>query len=137
MDGVLAIGGCDKNMLGVMIVMVCFNIFFIFVYGGIIKFGYYVGEDLIVVSVFEVVGQYSVGKIDEEIFYGIEWNVCFGVGFCGGMFIVNIMFFVFEVMGMSLFYFFIMAVVDGEKVDSIEEFVKVLVEVIKKQILFS
>lgn len=56
MDGVLVIGGCDKNMLGVMIAIVWMNIFVIFVYGGIIKLGNYNGKDLIVVSVFEVVG---------------------------------------------------------------------------------
>lgn len=132
MDGVLVIGGCDKNMLGVMIAIVRMNIFVIFVYGGIIKLGNYNGKDLIVVSVFEVVGEYSVGKIDEIELIEVECRVCFGVGFCGGMFIVNIMFLVFEVMGMSFMYLLIMVAEDVEKVDSIEKLVYVLVEVICK-----
>lgn len=135
MDGVLAIGGCDKNMPGAMIAMARLNIPSIFVYGGTIKPGHYAGEDLTVVSAFEAVGQYSAGKIDEETLYGIERNACPGAGSCGGMFTANTMSSAFEAMGMSLPYSSTMAAVDGEKADSTEESAKVLVEAIKKQIL--
>lgn len=135
MDGVLAIGGCDKNMPGAMIAMARLNIPAIFVYGGTIKPGHYAGEDLTVVSAFEAVGQYSAGKIDEETLYGIERNACPGAGSCGGMFTANTMSSAFEAMGMSLPYSSTMAAVDAEKADSTEESAKVLVEAIKKQIL--
>ncbi|MBD2655090.1 dihydroxy-acid dehydratase [Synechocystis sp. FACHB-383] len=135
MDGVLAIGGCDKNMPGAMIAMARLNIPSIFVYGGTIKPGHYAGEDLTIVSAFEAVGQYSAGKIDEETLYGIERNACPGAGSCGGMFTANTMSSAFEAMGMSLPYSSTMAAVDGEKADSTEESAKVLVEAIKKQIL--
>ena len=72
MDGVIAIGGCDKNMPGAMIAMARMNIPAIFVYGGTIKPGHYKGEDLTVVSAFEAVGQYSAGKIDKEELDAIE-----------------------------------------------------------------
>ncbi len=64
MDGVLAIGGCDKNMPGAMIAIARLNIPAIFVYGGTIKPGHLDGEDLTIVSVFEAVGQFGAGKID-------------------------------------------------------------------------
>ena len=65
MDGVLAVGGCDKNMPGAMIAIARMNIPAIFVYGGTIKPGHLDGRDLTVVSAFEAVGQYSAGRIDE------------------------------------------------------------------------
>src|SRR5947209_974853 len=65
MDGVLAIGGCDKNMPGAMIALARMNIPAIFVYGGTIKPGHYKDRDLTVVSAFEAVGAFSAGKIDE------------------------------------------------------------------------
>lgn len=135
MDGVLAIGGCDKNMPGAMIAIARMNIPGIFVYGGTIKPGYYEGQDLTVVSSFEAVGQYSAGKITEETLYGIERNACPGAGSCGGMFTANTMSSAFEAMGMSLPYSSTMAAVDAEKADSTEASAKVLVEAIRKQIL--
>ncbi|NJL80610.1 MAG: dihydroxy-acid dehydratase, partial [Richelia sp. SM2_1_7] len=66
MDGVLAIGGCDKNMPGAMIAIARMNIPAIFVYGGTIKPGHHNGQDLTVVSAFEAVGEYSAGNIKEE-----------------------------------------------------------------------
>ena len=64
MDGVIAIGGCDKNMPGAMIAMARMNVPAIFVYGGTIKPGHYKGRDLTIVSAFEAVGQYTSHKID-------------------------------------------------------------------------
>jgi dihydroxy-acid dehydratase len=135
MDGVLAIGGCDKNMPGAMIAIARMNIPGIFVYGGTIKPGHYEGQDLTVVSSFEAVGQYIAGKISEETLMGIERNACPGAGSCGGMFTANTMSSAFEVMGMSLPYSSTMAAEDAEKADSTEESAKVLVEAIRKQIL--
>ncbi len=135
MDGVLAIGGCDKNMPGAMIAMARMNIPAIFVYGGTIKPGHYNGQDLTVVSAFEAVGQYSAGKIDEEELTAIEKNACPGAGSCGGMFTANTMSSAFEAMGMSLPYSSTMAAEDEEKAESTEKSAFVLVEAIRQQIL--
>lgn len=72
MDGVLAIGGCDKNMPGAMIAIARMNIPAIFVYGGTIKPGHYQGKDLTIVSAFEAVGEYSAGKISEAELLEVE-----------------------------------------------------------------
>lgn len=135
MDGVLAIGGCDKNMPGAMIAMARMNIPAIFVYGGTIKPGHYQGQDLTIVSSFEAVGQFSAGKIDEQTLYGIERNACPGAGSCAGMFTANTMSSAFEAMGMSLPYSSTMAAEDAEKADSTEASAKVLVEAIRRRIL--
>ena len=135
MDGVLAIGGCDKNMPGAMIAIARMNIPGIFVYGGTIKPGNYQGEDLTVVSAFEAVGQFSAGKIDEEQLIAIERNACPGAGSCGGMFTANTMSSAFEAMGMSLPYSSTMAAEDEEKADSTEKSAFVLVDAIRQQIL--
>ena len=86
MDGVLAVGGCDKNMPGAMIAIARMNIPAIFVYGGTIKPGHHNGRDLTVVSTFEAVGQYSAGKIDEAELLEVERKACPGAGACGGMY---------------------------------------------------
>lgn len=135
MDGVLAIGGCDKNMPGAMIAIARMNIPAIFVYGGTIKPGNYNGQDLTVVSAFEAVGKYSAGKIDETELTEIERRACPGAGSCGGMFTANTMSSAFEAMGMSLMYSSTMAAEDAEKADSTEKSAYVLVEAIHKQIL--
>ncbi len=135
LDGVLAIGGCDKNMPGAMIAIARLNIPAIFVYGGTIKPGRYKEQDLTVVSAFEAVGQYSAGKIDEEQLLGIERNACPGAGSCGGMFTANTMSSAFEAMGMSLPYSSTMAAEDEEKAESTEKSAFVLVEAIRQQIL--
>jgi dihydroxy-acid dehydratase len=135
MDGVIAIGGCDKNMPGAMIAMARMNIPAIFVYGGTIKPGKYNGKDLTVVSSFEAVGQYSAGKIDENELTEVERNACPGAGSCGGMFTANTMSSAFEAMGMSLPYSSTMAAEDAEKAESTEKSAFVLVEAIRKQIL--
>ncbi|MEM8542989.1 MAG: dihydroxy-acid dehydratase [Cyanobacteria bacterium P01_H01_bin.119] len=135
MDGVLAIGGCDKNMPGAMIAMARMNIPALFVYGGTIKPGHYNGEDLTVVSAFEAVGQYSAGKIDQAELTQIERHACPGAGSCGGMFTANTMSSAFEAMGMSLMYSSTMAAEDEEKAESAEKSAFVLVEAVRKQIL--
>ncbi|AFY42365.1 dihydroxy-acid dehydratase [Nostoc sp. PCC 7107] len=135
MDGVLAIGGCDKNMPGAMLAIARMNIPAIFVYGGTIKPGHYNGRDLTVVSSFEAVGQYSAGKIDEAELTAVEQNACPGAGSCGGMFTANTMSSAFEAMGMSLPYSSTMAAEDAEKADSTEKSAFVLVEAIRQQLL--
>ncbi|NEP61131.1 MAG: dihydroxy-acid dehydratase [Symploca sp. SIO2G7] len=135
MDGVLAIGGCDKNMPGAMIAIARINIPAIFVYGGTIKPGHYDGQDLTVVSAFEAVGQYSAGKIDEAQLIAVERNACPGAGSCGGMYTANTMSSAFEVMGMSLPYSSTMAAEDAEKADSAEKSAFVLVEAVRNQLL--
>ncbi len=135
MDGVIAIGGCDKNMPGAMIAIARLNIPAIFVYGGTIKPGHYRGRDLTVVSAFEAVGQFTAHKIDEEELTGIERNACPGAGSCGGMFTANTMSSAFEAMGMSLAYSSTMAAEDAEKAENTAKSAEVLVQAIKKQIL--
>ena len=135
LDGVIAIGGCDKNMPGAMIAMCRLNIPAIFVYGGTIKPGHHNGEDLTVVSAFEAVGQHSAGKIDDEELLAVERNACPGAGSCGGMFTANTMSSAFEAMGMSLMYSSTMAAEDAEKADSAEKSAAVLVDAIRQQIL--
>ncbi|MBD0307496.1 MAG: dihydroxy-acid dehydratase [Microcoleus sp. T1-bin1] len=135
MDGLLAVGGCDKNMPGAMIAIARMNIPAIFVYGGTIKPGHHNGRDLTVVSAFEAVGQFSAGKIDETELNAVEQKACPGAGSCGGMFTANTMSSAFEAMGMSLPYSSTMAAEDAEKADSAAESAKVVVEAIRKQLL--
>jgi dihydroxy-acid dehydratase len=134
MDGVLAIGGCDKNMPGAMIAIARMNIPAIFVYGGTIKPGHYQGRDLTVVSAFEAVGQFSAGRIDEQELLEIERRACPGAGSCGGMFTANTMSSAFEAMGMSLMYSSTMAAEAAEKADSAEQSAQVLVAAIRQQL---
>ena len=135
MDGVLALGGCDKNMPGAMIAIARLNIPAIFVYGGTIKPGHYKNRDLTIVSAFEAVGQYSAQTIDEQELIEIERRACPGVGSCGGMYTANTMASIFEAMGMSLPYSSTMAAEDEEKADSAAKSAEVLVEAIHRQIL--
>jgi dihydroxy-acid dehydratase len=135
MDGVLAIGGCDKNMPGAMIAIARMNIPAIFVYGGTIKPGNHNGRDLTVVSAFEAVGQHSAGKIDTDELLQVERKACPGAGSCGGMYTANTMSSAFEAMGMSLPYSSTMAAEDAEKAESAEKSAFVLVEAIQKQLL--
>ena len=133
MDGILAIGGCDKNMPGAMIALARMNIPGVFVYGGTIKPGRYAGKDLTVVSVFEAVGAFSHGKMNETDFEGIEKCAIPGAGSCGGMYTANTMSSAFEAMGMSLPYSSTMAAEDAEKAESAAESARVLVDCIREQ----
>ncbi len=135
MDGVIAIGGCDKNMPGAMIAIARMNVPAIFVYGGTIKPGHYKNQDLTIVSVFEAVGQHSAHKIDDDELLQIERHACPGAGSCGGMFTANTMSSAFEAMGMSLPYSSTMSAEDDDKLISAGQSAEVLVNAIKKQIL--
>ncbi|MEP7069670.1 MAG: dihydroxy-acid dehydratase [Usitatibacter sp.] len=134
MDGVLAIGGCDKNLPGAMIGLMRMNVPSICVYGGTIKPGKYKGQDLQIVSVFESVGAFSSGKMSQEDFECIERKALPGVGACGGMYTANTMSSSVEAVGMSLPYSSTMAAEDDEKRESAAESMRVLVEAVKKNL---
>ncbi len=134
MDGVVVIGGCDKNMPGGMIAIARTNVPAIYVYGGTIKPGHYKGKDLTIVSAFEAVGEFTAGRLNNEDFKAIEQRACPGSGSCGGMYTANTMSSAFEAMGMSLPYSSTMANEDGEKIESAAKSARVLVEAIKKGI---
>ena len=134
-DGLLAIGGCDKNMPGAMIAIARMNIPSIFVYGGTIKPGHYDGRDLTVVSAFEAVGQYSAQRIGVAELLEVERRACPGAGSCGGMFTANTMSSAIEAMGLSLRFSSTMAAEDQEKANSAAESAEVLANAIEKQIL--
>ncbi|HET7296244.1 MAG TPA: dihydroxy-acid dehydratase [Gemmatimonadales bacterium] len=135
MDGVLVVGGCDKNMPGAMIAIARMNIPAVFVYGGTIKPGRHAGRDLTVVSVFEAVGEYGAGKIDAAELLEVERRACPGAGSCGGMFTANTMSSVFEAMGMSLPYSSTMAAEDAEKAESAARSGAVLAEAIRHRLV--
>ncbi|WZB70005.1 dihydroxy-acid dehydratase [Achromobacter xylosoxidans] len=132
MDGVVVIGGCDKNMPGGMIALARMNVPGIYVYGGTIKPGRYQGKDLTIVSVFEAVGEYTMGRMDETDFKQIEKCAIPGSGSCGGMYTANTMSSAFEAMGMSLPYSSTMANEDEEKVVSAAESARVLVDAVRR-----
>jgi len=131
MDGLLAIGGCDKNLPGAMIGILRMNIPAICVYGGTIKPGRYKGKDLQIVSVFESVGAFTAGKMSQEDFECIERKALPGVGACGGMYTANTMSSSVEAVGMSLPYSSTMAAEDEEKRESAAESMRALVRAVK------
>jgi dihydroxy-acid dehydratase len=134
MDGVLSIGGCDKNMPGAMMAMARINVPGLFVYAGTIKPGTWKGQTLTIVSPFEAVGAYTAGKMAKEDFDGIERNACPSVGACGGQYTANTMSSSFEALGMSLLGSSQMAAPDAEKADSAAESARVLVNAIRHNI---
>lgn len=134
MDGVVVIGGCDKNMPGGMIALARSNVPGIYVYGGTIKPGNWKGKDLTIVSAFEAVGEFTAGRMSQEDFDGIEKNACPSSGSCGGMYTANTMSSSFEALGMSLMYSSTMANPDDEKVGSAAESARVLVEAVKRDL---
>ncbi len=133
-DGVVVIGGCDKNMPGGMMAIARTNVPAIYVYGGTIKPGHYKGKDLNIVSAFEAVGEFTSGRLSAEDLKGVEEHACPGSGSCGGMYTANTMSSSFEALGMSLPYSSTMANVDEEKVASAAESARVLVEAIKNNL---
>ncbi|HJV69804.1 dihydroxy-acid dehydratase [Ideonella sp.] len=134
MDGVIVIGGCDKNMPGGMMGMLRANVPAIYVYGGTILPGHYKGQDLNIVSVFEAVGQFSAGKMSEEDFCQIERRAIPGTGSCGGMYTANTMSSAFEALGMSLPFSSTMANVEEEIVASVKHCAAVLIEAIRNDL---
>src|SRR4051794_4592992 len=104
-DGLLAVGGCDKNMPGCVMAMARLNIPSIFVYGGSILPGVGPdGSDIDIVSIFEAVGRHQAGTLDAKGVHSIECEACPGAGSCGGMYTANTMSSAIEALGMSLPY---------------------------------
>ncbi|MAK55479.1 MAG: dihydroxy-acid dehydratase [Pusillimonas sp.] len=134
MDGVLVVGGCDKNMPGAMMAMLRMNIPAIFCYGGTIKPGEWKGVPLTIVSSFEDVGAYSAGTMSKEDYDGIERNACPSFGSCGGMYTANTMSAAIEAMGMSMPSSSTMANPDPEKADSVAASSEALVDAIKSDL---
>lgn len=134
MDGVLVIGGCDKNMPGGMMGMLRANVPGIYVYGGTIMPGRLDGKDLNIVSVFEAVGENAAGRLSDSELKRIELHAIPGPGSCGGMYTANTMSSAFEAMGMSLPYSSTMANVHDEKAASAAESARVLLQAIQKDI---
>jgi len=134
MDGVLVVGGCDKNMPGGMMGILRANVPAIYVYGGTILPGRYAGQDLNIVSVFEAVGQFTAGTMSEKDFGEIERRAIPGSGSCGGMYTANTMSSAFEALGMSLPYSSTMANVHAEIVDAAKAAAKVLVDAVRRDL---
>ncbi len=131
LDGVITIGGCDKNMPGAMMGMLRANVPGLFVYGGTIMPGRHKGQDLNIVSVFEAVGQFSAGRMSEEDLNAIEHKAIPGSGSCGGMYTANTMSSAFEALGMSLPGSSTMANVEDEILASTKHAARVLVEAVR------
>ena len=131
MDGVIAVGGCDKNMPGAMIGIARINVPAIFVYGGTIKPGKLDGEDLTIVSIFEAVGQHAAGKIDDARLKKVECHSCPGAGSCGGMYTANTMSSAIEALGMAVPGSSTMAAEDDEIVGAVARAGELLVEAVK------
>jgi len=134
-DGVMAIGGCDKNMPGAMMAIARLNIPAIFVYGGTIRPGHYDGEDLTIVSAFEAVGQYCAGKISADRLLEIERRACPGIGSCGGMYTANTMSSAIEALGLALPYSSSMAADSDEVVDNAGTAAEALARAVRQQLL--
>lgn len=134
MDGVLVVGGCDKNMPGGLMGMLRANVPAIYVYGGTILPGSYKGKDLNIVSVFEAVGENAAGRMSDEDLLQIERRAIPGTGSCGGMYTANTMSSAFEALGISLPYSSTMANPHDEKMNSAAESARVLIEAVKNDI---
>lgn len=135
MDGLIAIGGCDKNMPGAMMAIARLDIPSIFVYGGTIKAGHHNGRALTVVSAFEAVGEFIAGKIDEAELFEVERKACPGAGSCGGMYTANTMSSAIEALGMSLPFSSTMAAEDDEKRQSAIESARALAVAVGNNLL--
>jgi dihydroxy-acid dehydratase len=134
MDGVLVVGGCDKNMPGAVMAMLRMNIPGVFCYGGTIKPGNWNGALLTIVSPFEAVGAFTAGKMSKEDYDGIERNACPSFGACGGMYTANTMSSAIEAMGLSLPWSSTQANPDPEKADSVAESARALVKAISRNL---
>src|SRR5438874_7291752 len=134
LEGLLCVGGCDKNMPGSMMAIARINVPAIFVYAGTIKPGFWKGQKLTIVSPFEAVGAFAAGKMSQEDFVGIEKNACPSVGACGGQYTANTMSSSFEALGMSLLASSQLAAPDPAKADSAAQSARVLFEAVKNDL---
>ncbi|MFM8532158.1 MAG: dihydroxy-acid dehydratase [Acidimicrobiia bacterium] len=101
-DGLVAIGGCDKNMPACVMAMARLNRPAVFVYGGTILPGSFQGRPVDIVSVFDAVGQHAAGKLSDAALADLEQHACPGAGSCGGMYPANTMASAIEALGLSL-----------------------------------
>ncbi len=134
MDGILAVGGCDKNMPGALLAMARLDVPAIFVYGGTIKPGHLDGEDLNIASAFEALGQLDAGLIDRARFEAVERHACPGAGSCGGMYTANTMSSIIEAIGMALPGTSTLAAVDAPIVARTREAGARLVEMVREDL---
>jgi dihydroxy-acid dehydratase len=133
-DGIVALGGCDKNMPGCLMALARLNIPSIFVYGGTILPGVCKGQDVDIVSVFEAVGQYSAGKINRSQLHEVEASAIPGAGSCGGMYTANTMASAIEALGMTLPGSSSMPAVTSRKAEDCYNAGQALIHLIKRQI---
>ncbi len=134
-DGMIAFGGCDKNMPGCLMAMARINVPSIFVYGGSILPGTGpAGEDVDIVSIFEAVGKFQAGKLDAAGVHKVECESCPGAGSCGGMYTANTMSSAIEAMGMSLTYDASYPAVSAAKEREAFEAGKALVKLVEKNL---
>ena len=131
LDGLLAIGGCDKNMPGAMIAIARLDVPSVFVYGGTIKPGRLGDRDLTIVSAFEAVGQWSAGRISEAELVEVERHACPGAGSCGGMYTANTMSSAIEALGLSLPGSSTMAAEDAETAEAAARAATLLADAIR------
>jgi len=114
-DGLVAIGGCDKNMPAMVMAMARLNRPAVFVYGGTIMPGLWHGQAVDIVSVFEAVGQHAAGRLSDAELADLEQHACPGAGSCGGMYTANTMASAIEALGLSLPNSSAQAAVSAEK----------------------
>lgn len=134
LDGLVAIGGCDKNMPACMMAIGRMEVPAVFVYGGTIQPGKLDNKDIDIVSAFEGVGQYSSGIIDEGQLHQIECQACPGAGSCGGMYTANTMSSAIEAMGMSLPGNSSNPAITSDKLDDCDRAGQAVVELLKRGI---
>ncbi|MDA7500246.1 dihydroxy-acid dehydratase, partial [bacterium] len=134
-DGIIAIGGCDKNMPGCLIGLARLNRPSVFVYGGTILPGNYQGKDVDIVSVFEAVGEHANHKINDRQLGELEACAIPGPGSCGGMYTANTMASAIEALGMSLPNSSAQAAVSDEKRNDCEKAGKAVMNLLREGIL--
>ncbi len=134
MDGLVTVAGCDKNMPGCMMAMARLNVPAIFIYGGTILPGQYLGNDVNIQDVFEAVGAYAKGSISREELTALECVACPGEGSCAGLFTANTMSTAIEVMGMSLPGDASIPAVDPRKIDEAREAGRTLLRLLEEDI---
>ena len=134
MDGLVTVAGCDKNMPGCMMAMARLNVPSIFIYGGTILPGQYLGNDVNIQDVFEAVGAYAKGSISREELTALECVACPGEGSCAGLFTANTMSTAIEIMGMSLPGDASIPAVDPRKIDEAREAGRTLLRLLEEDI---
>jgi len=134
MDGLITIAGCDKNKPGCLMGLAYCNVPSVYVGAGTIKPGFYHGRKLDIVSAFQALGEFNAGKISREEFMGVEEHACPGFGVCGGQYTANTMECAAAALGMSQLTGALMAAEDEEKLDDAAKAVRLLKNLMKRDI---